>query len=134
LSWDIQRYRALRHKVLELHRQNAIESALRRVDAAVEIDARLASLGFDAAAIELEVIVQAREVFIRFDNLMHSAQNRRIFLLAKSMVAARLRSELGPFTWIKREDLRPLRIALRGSGLLPPPRSELAANVLPGVS
>jgi hypothetical protein len=109
LSWDIQRYRALRHKVLELHRQNAIKSALRRVDgagipsasqeearcqirrnaaqwrddgaAAVEIDARLASLGFDAAAIDLEVIVDAREIFIMFDSLMHSAQNRRIFLL-----------------------------------------------------
>jgi hypothetical protein len=32
LSWDIQRYRALRFKVLEMYRQNAIESALRRVD------------------------------------------------------------------------------------------------------
>src|SRR6202158_6595335 len=34
LSWDIQRYRALRYKVLEMYRQNAIESALRRIDAA----------------------------------------------------------------------------------------------------
>jgi hypothetical protein len=30
---------------------------------------------------ELKEVVQAREVFIMFDNLMHSAQNRRIFLL-----------------------------------------------------
>jgi hypothetical protein len=109
LSWDIQRYRALRYKVLEMYRQNAIESALRRIDgasipptsqddayyqirrnaaqwrddraAATEIEARLSSLGFDARAIDLEVIVQAREIFVMFDNLMHSAQNRRIFLL-----------------------------------------------------
>jgi hypothetical protein len=109
LSWDIQRYRALRFKVLEMYRQNAIEAAMRRVDsvgipsasqeeaccqikrnaaqwrddraAATEIEARLASLGFDERAIDLEVCVQAREIFIMFDNLMHSAQNRRIFLL-----------------------------------------------------
>jgi hypothetical protein len=109
LSWDIQRYRVLRHKVLEMHRQNAIESALRRVDgagipsafqeqacrqirqnaaqwrddpaAATEIETRLASFGFDARSIDLEVIIQAREIFVMFDSLMHSAQNRRIFLL-----------------------------------------------------
>jgi hypothetical protein len=109
LSWDIQRYRVLRHKVLEMHRQNAIESALRRVDgagipsafqqeaccqikqnaaqwrddptAAIEIETRLASFGFDARSIDLEVIVQAREIFVMFDSPMHSAQNRRMFLL-----------------------------------------------------
>jgi hypothetical protein len=109
LSWDIQRYRALRYKVLEMYRQNAIESALRRIEcagipktsrddaycqisrnaaqwrddreAATEIESRLASLGFDARAIDLEVIVQARDIFVMFDNLMHSAQNRRIALL-----------------------------------------------------
>jgi hypothetical protein len=32
LSWDIRRYRALRHKVLETHRQRAVEQILRRVD------------------------------------------------------------------------------------------------------
>jgi hypothetical protein len=109
LSWDIQRYRALRFKVLEMYRQNAVEAALRHVDsagipsasqeqarcqisrnaaqwrddsaAAFEIEARLASLGFDERSIDLEVCIQAREIFIMFDNLMHSAQNRRIFLL-----------------------------------------------------
>jgi hypothetical protein len=109
LSWDIQRYRTLRHKVLETHRQRAIEQALGRIDcagistasleiarghiqrnaaqwhddpqAAVEIEARLASLGFDACSIDMEVIVQAREIFIMFDSLMHSAQNRRIYLM-----------------------------------------------------
>jgi hypothetical protein len=92
-----------------MYRQNAIEAALRRVDsagipsasqeeaccqikrnaaqwrddraAATEIEARLTSLGFDERSIDLEVCVQAREIFIMFDNLMHSAQNRRIFLL-----------------------------------------------------
>jgi hypothetical protein len=109
LSWDIQRYRVLRHKVLESYRQRAIEEMLRRVDcsgipsasrqmayeqthrnaaqwyddptAAVEIEARLASYGFDATSIDMEVIVQAREIFIMFDSLMHSAQSRRIVLL-----------------------------------------------------
>ncbi|WP_247547501.1 hypothetical protein [Bradyrhizobium sp. 177] len=32
LSWDIQRYRMLRHKLLETYRQSAIEAALRRID------------------------------------------------------------------------------------------------------
>jgi hypothetical protein len=109
LSWDIQRYRALRHKVLETHRVRAVEQMLRRVDcagipvaarqlacehtqrnaarwsddpaAAADIEAHLASYGFDAAAIDMEVIVHAREIFIMFDSLMHSAQSRRVFLL-----------------------------------------------------
>jgi hypothetical protein len=32
LSWDIQRYRVLRYKVLETYRQQAIERALSRID------------------------------------------------------------------------------------------------------
>lgn len=32
LSWKIQRYRVLRHKLLETYRQRAIEVALRRID------------------------------------------------------------------------------------------------------
>ena len=32
LSWEIQRYRLLRHKLLESCRQKAIEAALRRID------------------------------------------------------------------------------------------------------
>ena len=34
LSWDIQRYRILRHKVLESYRQKSIEQALQRIDCA----------------------------------------------------------------------------------------------------
>jgi hypothetical protein len=109
LSWDIQRYRRLRHKVLEAYRQAAVESVLQRLDlagisqeylqparnhtkqnalqwrenpeAAVEIEARLASNGIDAGSINLEVFVQSRELFLTFDALMHSAQHRRIVLL-----------------------------------------------------
>lgn len=83
LSWEIQRYCVLRHKLLETYRQRAIEAALRRIDkvginpdfkdeaehytlqnalswrtdpiAATEIDARLASCGFDQHAINAEV-------------------------------------------------------------------------------
>jgi hypothetical protein len=76
LSWEIQRYRVLRHKLLETYSQKAIEATLRRIGmvviasefedkavyytlqnalswridpiATVEINARLASYGFDA--------------------------------------------------------------------------------------
>jgi hypothetical protein len=109
LSWDIQRYRILRHKILESYRQKAIEHTLRRLDcagipaafentahhhtkqnalnwchdreAAVEIEARLASYGFDQSSINAEVFVQAREAFFMFESLLNSAQQRRIFLL-----------------------------------------------------
>lgn len=86
LSWEIQRYRVLRHKVLETYRQKPIEAALRSIDmvgiapgfeddaeyytlqnalswridaaAATEIDTRLANCGFDQQAINSEVYVQ----------------------------------------------------------------------------
>ncbi|MCK1468515.1 hypothetical protein IVB25_05950 [Bradyrhizobium sp. 193] len=109
LSWDIQRYRMLRHKLLETYRQKAVETALRRVDmlgidpdfeaeaefhtlqnalswrcdpiAATEIDARLATHGFDQLAITTEVYVQAREVLVLFEGLLNAAQTKRILLL-----------------------------------------------------
>jgi hypothetical protein len=109
LSWDIIRYRALRQKVLETYRRAAVESVLQRLDlagipeeslplarnytkrnaiqwredpeAAAEIEIRLASNGIDAESVNLEVFVQSRELFLMFDTLMHSAQNRRIVLL-----------------------------------------------------
>lgn len=109
LSWDIQRYRMLRHKLLETYRQNAIEAALRRIDlvgidsefeteaesytrqnafswrldpvAATEIDARLATYGFDQHAITTEVYVQAREVLVLFEGLLNAAQTKRMLLL-----------------------------------------------------
>jgi hypothetical protein len=104
LSWDIQRYRALRHKVPVCDRASVTtgrrhryssriagggilhsqrNAAQRRCDsaAAAEIEARLAVHGFDTRSIDMEAIVQAREFFIMFDRLVHSAQSRRIFLL-----------------------------------------------------
>ena len=109
LSWEIQRYRMLRHKLLETSRQQAIEAALRRIDlvgiapdfeaeaeyhtrrnalswrmdpiAASEIDARLVAYGFDQDAITAEVYVQAREVLVLFEGLLNAAQTKRMLLL-----------------------------------------------------
>ena len=61
-------------------KQNALSWRYDR-EAASEIEARLASYGFDQNAITAEVFVQAREVFIMFESLLNSAQQRRIFLL-----------------------------------------------------
>ena len=109
LSWDVVRYRSLREKALEVYREAAIESLLHRVDswgippaaremaqrhtrrnveqwrddptAAAEIEARLNSKGIDATSINIEVFIQAHDLFIMFDSLVHSAQSRRIALL-----------------------------------------------------
>jgi hypothetical protein len=50
-------------------------------EAAIEIEARLHRNGVDTTDIDAEVFVQARELFLIFDQLMQSAQNRRIALL-----------------------------------------------------
>ncbi|AWL91022.1 hypothetical protein CIT37_00895 [Bradyrhizobium ottawaense] len=109
LSWDIQRYRMLRHKLLEAYRHKAVEAALRRIDmvgidpefeaeaetytlenalswrmdpiAASEIEARLATYGFDQRAITTEVYLQAREVLVLFEGLLNAAQTKRMLLL-----------------------------------------------------
>jgi hypothetical protein len=109
LCWEIQRYRVLRHKLLDTYRQKAIEAALRRIDmagiapdfeeqaehytlqnalswrldpiAATEIDARLAAHGFDQHAITTEVFVQAREMMVLFESLLNAAQTKRMLLL-----------------------------------------------------
>jgi len=114
LSWEIQRYRQLKNRMLEAHRAAAIEVILARVEgegmpsdsmpmvrhharqaavdwrndqeAAIEIEARLARSGFDQLDINAEVFVQAREHFAMFDQLMQSAQNRRITLLREISV------------------------------------------------
>lgn len=51
--------------------------------AAAEIDARLASYGFDQHAINTEVYVQAREIFALFESLLNSAQARRLLLISE---------------------------------------------------
>ncbi|WP_245324611.1 hypothetical protein [Bradyrhizobium sp. AT1] len=109
LSWEIQRYRVLRHRLLSTYRQKAIEMTLRRVDlagiapdfqdiaevytignaldwqldtsAALDIEARLQSYGFDQHAISMEVYVQAREILTLFESLLNGAQLRRLMLL-----------------------------------------------------
>lgn len=60
--------------------QNALDWRLDRI-AADEIEARLASYGFDQHAISMEVYVQAREIFTLFGTLVNAAQLRRLFLL-----------------------------------------------------
>lgn len=109
LSWEIQRYRLLRHKLLETYRQKAIEATLRRIDlvgivpecqdeaeyytlqnalswridpiAMTEIEARLASQGFDQHAITAEVYVQARDFLLLFESLLNAAQTKRMLLV-----------------------------------------------------
>ena len=109
LSWEILRYRSLKQRVLAEYRHSAIRAILLRLDgegmpverfqhlefqvgrivaewrtdanAAVEIEARLRRHGFDATAVNSEVLFQARESFAMFDDLMHAAQNRRMVLL-----------------------------------------------------
>lgn len=48
--------------------------------AAIEIDTRLANL-LNQIDIDAKVIVQARELFAMFDQLMQSAQSRRVGLI-----------------------------------------------------
>lgn len=109
LSWEIERYRILRHKLLERYRERAIERCLSRIDlpeissefgeaasreirrnaldwqtdpqAAIEIEARLAAYGIDQQAINAETLVQAREFFLLFQALIDAAQMRRACLL-----------------------------------------------------
>lgn len=109
LSWEMQRYRVLRHRLLKAYRQKAVEMTLRRIDvagiapdfqdvaetytiknaldwqldtsAALDIEARLRSYGFDQHAISMEVYVQAGEILSLFESLLNGAQLRRLLLL-----------------------------------------------------
>jgi hypothetical protein len=109
LSWEIERYRLLRQKVVDLSRQRAIEQGLRRIDlidpcaecnqaanrhirrnavewptnpdTASEIEARLAAYGIDQQTINAGNLMQAREFFVLFQALLDAAQSRRISLL-----------------------------------------------------
>lgn len=114
LSWEVIRYRRLREKILQAYRAKAIASILQRLDGAgipaqrqnmvqmfsertaaewchdpgtaSEVDARLLRSGIDLAAINAEVFIQARESFVWFDTMLHSAQCRRIVLLREIAV------------------------------------------------
>jgi hypothetical protein len=109
LSWDIIRYRALRQKMLNVRRRDAIDTLLQRLDlpgiphafrqsaleqtrlnaeqwridpiASAEIESRLTAQGIDEGSVNAEVLIQSRELFIMFDSLMQSAQTRRMLLL-----------------------------------------------------
>lgn len=109
LSWEIRRYRALRHRLLEVFRHRAVETALCQIDlvgiaepakevakghiaknvldwrldpeATAEIDRRLLSYGLDQSAISMEVYVQAREQHVFFEGLINSASLHRLNLL-----------------------------------------------------
>lgn len=106
---EIQRYRVLRHKLLDHYREKAMEQSLRHIDlaelppemedaaryhirrnariwrvdqtAAREIDVRFATYGYDSNAINTQVYLQARDVLLAFEALLNSAQNRRMSLL-----------------------------------------------------
>jgi hypothetical protein len=119
LSWEILRYRRLKLKVLDMYREDAIQSILQRLDganmppeaeckvlmqtrrnaeewrndreAAAEIEGRLARHGFDVLSVTAEVFVQARGLFEMFDSLMQAAQSRRLTLLRE----INIRRELG---------------------------------------
>jgi hypothetical protein len=114
LSWEILRYRSLKKKILEGFRMNAVEALLQRVDgsglaaeetasmqtyarrnalqwredrhAAVEIEARLKRYGFDAAALNAEVYIHARDQLEMFDVLAQRAQQRRMAILREMSV------------------------------------------------
>ncbi|MGY3508901.1 hypothetical protein [Bradyrhizobium lupini] len=105
----MQRYRVLRHRLLNTYRHKAIEMTLRRIDvvgiapdfqngaeiytihkaldwqmdasAASDIEARLRWYGFDQHAISMEIYVQAREILVLFESLLNGAQLRRLMLL-----------------------------------------------------
>jgi hypothetical protein len=122
LSWEILRYRRLKEKTLQVYRGNAIASLLQRLDgagmpahsrimvqlhcgraasewsedreAASEIETRLERNGLDCAAINAEVFAQAQPAFGLFEQLMQSAQNRRIMLLRE--IATRRGCQIRP--------------------------------------
>ncbi|MBR1090618.1 hypothetical protein JQ621_24390 [Bradyrhizobium manausense] len=108
-SWEMQRYRRLRQRLLSINRRKAVEAMLRRIDlagiapefeetaelytvrnaldwqsdpiAAHSIEARLASHGFDDHAVSMEVYIQSREASSFFETLLNGAQLRRLLLL-----------------------------------------------------
>jgi hypothetical protein len=109
LSWEILRYRRLRQKVLETSRELGIRSVLEQIDlpgieesdllparqyvkqnaaawrndpeSAREIERRLLKHKVDVDTVNLEVVVQSRELYQLFESLLCSAQHRRILLL-----------------------------------------------------
>jgi hypothetical protein len=65
-------------------------------EAAIETEARLARDGFDNIDINAEVFVQARELLAMFDQLMQSAQSRRIGLMREISVRRQFGTRVRP--------------------------------------
>jgi hypothetical protein len=150
LSWEMQRYRVLRHRLLSTYRQKAIEMTLRRIDvagiapdfqdvaeiytihnaldwqldasAALDIEDRLRSYGFDQHAISMEVYVQAREILVLFESLLNGAQLRRLMLL----------KEVNNFRRSKMVDLANVAERKGQPGGVNSPRRGLAGETLNG--
>lgn len=106
-SWEILRYRRLKQKILATRREIGIRAVLERIDGAgsedptraylecsrsaaawrddattaIEIERRLGAAGYDAQAIDAEVLVQSDAAFLLLDRLMQTAQARRLVLL-----------------------------------------------------
>jgi len=66
-------------------------ATLRSPAAAIEIDARLMRNRFDAIDINAEMLAQARELFVMFDQSMSVGAERRISLLRKISFRERIR-------------------------------------------
>ena len=127
--------RRLKKRILDVHRVAAIRSILERLDgegmpagatpmvqmqamrtavewrddpdAAIDIESRLQRSGFDNIDINAEVFVQAQESFEMFDQLILSAQNRRIGLLREISIrrefARRARRVIGALDGLSQE-------------------------------
>jgi hypothetical protein len=66
--------------MLRVHSKKARAEWRNDPKTAAEIEARLARSGFDQSDISTEAFIQARELFLMLDHLMHSAQSRRNLL------------------------------------------------------
>jgi hypothetical protein len=125
LSWEILRYRRLKQRVLQEYRHSAIKAILLRLEgagipagnlqflelqvgrsaaewrdnpqAADEIDARLRRHGFDDSAVNAEIFCQVRGAYAMLNDLMHSAQNRRMILLREITSRRGFSKRLGKF-------------------------------------
>jgi hypothetical protein len=67
-------------EVVRLHSTRGAAEWKENPDAAAEIEAHLATNGFDEIAVNAEVFIQAQREFAMFDSLMHAAQHRRMAL------------------------------------------------------
>jgi len=72
--------------MVRIHARRTAKEWRDAAGAACEIEARLHRSGFDDIDINAEVFAEAREMFALFDQLMRSAQSRRIGLMREISV------------------------------------------------